>query len=83
MKTTIEIREDLFRRSRATAALRGESLKELVSEALEAHLGRLPTATVGTRGWRSVFGQAGPDEVGPIDARVAEAFERVDPGEWR
>jgi hypothetical protein len=34
MKTTIEIPDDLFRRIKATAALRGESLKDFITGAL-------------------------------------------------
>lgn len=32
MKTTLEIPDDLYRRTKATAALRGESLKDFVTE---------------------------------------------------
>ena len=35
MRTTIEIPDDLFRRAKATAALRGSSMKDLVIRALE------------------------------------------------
>jgi hypothetical protein len=35
MRTTIEIPDDLFRRAKATAALRGSTLKALVVRALE------------------------------------------------
>ena len=83
MKTTLEIADDLFRRAKATAALRGESLKDLVSEALHAHLERQPSGASSPRGWRSVFGQARREEVEPIDARVAAELEQVDPDEWR
>ncbi len=34
MKTTVEIPEDLFRRAKATAALRGRKFKDLVEEGL-------------------------------------------------
>lgn len=83
MKTTLEIPDDLFRRTKATAALRGESLKEFVSEALEAHLERRAANDSSLRGWRSVFGQARQEEVEEVDRIVAEEFERIDPTEWR
>lgn len=83
MKTTLEIPDDLFRRTKATAALRGESLKEFVMEALEAHLERRVANDSSLRGWRRVFGQARQEEVEEIDAIVAEEFERIDPAEWR
>lgn len=34
MKTTVEISDDLYRRAKATAALRGRKLKDLVEEGL-------------------------------------------------
>lgn len=82
MKTTLEIPDDLFRRTKAEAALRGESLKDFVTEALQAHLER-PAGGAPPRGWRSVFGQARREEVEPVDAVVAAEFESVDPDEWR
>jgi hypothetical protein len=83
MKTTLEISDDLFRRAKATAALRGESLKDFVAEALQAHLEQQPAGSSASRGWRSVFGKARREEVEPVDALVAAEFERVNPDEWR
>jgi hypothetical protein len=82
VKTTLEIPDDLFKRTKATAALRGESLKDFVVEALQARLEQTSTASP-PRGWRSVFGQARREEVESVDARIAEEFERIDPDEWR
>ena len=38
MKTTLEMPDKLFRRAKATAAQRGQSLKQLVTTALEREL---------------------------------------------
>lgn len=38
MKTTLELSDQLFRRAKATAAERGQSLKEFVTEALRDKL---------------------------------------------
>jgi hypothetical protein len=38
MKTTLEMPDKLFRRAKATAAQRGQSLKQLVTAALEREL---------------------------------------------
>ena len=43
MRTTIEIPDDLFRRAKATAAMRGSSLKALVIRALEREFARDPS----------------------------------------
>jgi hypothetical protein len=81
MKTTLEIPDELFRQTKATAAMRGESLKDFVTDALQAHLENASTTSL--RGWQSVFGQARREEVEPVDAIVSEELERVDPDEWR
>lgn len=38
MKTTIEMPDELFRKAKAVAALRGQSLKELITTAMEREL---------------------------------------------
>ncbi len=83
MKTTLEIPDDLFRRAKATAALRGASLKEFVTEALQEHLERQAPGVSSQLGWRSVFGQARPEDVDAVDAILAEEFKRIEPDDWR
>ena len=83
VKTTLVIPDDLFRQAKATAALRGESLKDFVTTALRAHVETQAAEAPRERGWRSVFGGARPEEVEEIDRIVAEEFERVDPDAWR
>jgi hypothetical protein len=82
VKTTIEIPDQLFRRAKARAAERGESLKQLVIEALQEKLAR-PPATVGAvePPWMDGFGKLRhlAAESGGILARVEEAFEAVEP----
>jgi hypothetical protein len=83
MKTTLELPADLFRQAKTTAALRGETLKDLVVAALRAHLaGRVGEAPA-ARGWRSVFGRARSEDVQEVDRIVSEELERVDPEAWR
>jgi hypothetical protein len=45
-KTTLEMSETLFRRAKATAASRGQTLKQLVTGALEKELGLNEPSTV-------------------------------------
>lgn len=79
MKTTVELPDELLRRAKAAAALRGESMKALLTRALHDHLrGSAP----GPEGWREAFGKAQPEQVAEVDAAVAEVFESVDPGSW-
>ena len=50
MKTTLEMPNELFRRAKATAAQRGQSLKQLVTGALERELAEpVPGAKIAKR----------------------------------
>lgn len=40
MRTTVDLPDDLFRRVKATAALRGTSLKDFITQAIEDELAR-------------------------------------------
>ena len=83
MKTTIEIPDDVFRRSKAAAALRGESLKEYVTASLRARLRSEGEAESAESGWRRVFGRAQADQIAEVDAILDEEFTTVDPDSWR
>jgi hypothetical protein len=41
MRTTVDLSSDLFRRAKASAARRGESLKSLVTRAIAAEIGQV------------------------------------------
>jgi hypothetical protein len=82
VKTTLEIPDALFRRAKSRAAESGQTLKQLVSEALQE---KLATGT-GTAGfaepaWMEGFGKLRRlrKETERIQARVAEAFEVTEP----
>ncbi|MDP9120263.1 MAG: hypothetical protein M3O15_02680 [Acidobacteriota bacterium] len=83
MKTTFEIPDELFRLTKAMAAIRGESLKDFVTAALQAHLEGQAPGTSSVRGWQSVFGRARREEVEPVDAVVDQELESIQPDEWR
>jgi len=83
MKTTLEIPDDVFRQAKAAAAMRGESLKDFVTDSLRVRLEAGSAVEPANAGWRRVFGQARLDEVAEIDAIVAEELETVDPDSWR
>lgn len=82
MKTTIEIPDALFRKAKAKAAERGQALKEFVTEALQEKL-----ALGGVKGlggepeWMQGFGKLRRlrKETSRIQARIDEAFDRIEP----
>jgi hypothetical protein len=82
MKTTIEIPDPLFRKAKSKAAERGQTLKELVTEALQE---KLATYTINARPgepeWMAGFGKLRRlrKETARIRARIEDAFEIIEP----
>jgi hypothetical protein len=82
MKTTLDIPDPLFRKAKSKAAERGQSLKQLVTEALQEKL-----AAEGTRrradqpAWMQGFGKLRSlrRETRRIQARIDEHFEEIEP----
>jgi hypothetical protein len=71
VKTTLEIPDELFRRTKALASLRGESLKDFVTAAISAHVEKQASQQPHA-GWRSVLGRAQPEEVKEAGRQLAE-----------
>jgi hypothetical protein len=78
VKTTLELPDDLLRRTKAEAAHEGRSMKDLVVEALEDRLRRKRGTLAG---WRAVFGRASPASVRNM-ARYLADFEVVRSEDW-
>lgn len=82
MKTTLEIPDSLFRRAKSTAAERGQTLKALVTEALQEKLAaKANQARPAEPEWMRGFGTLRRlrKETRRIQARVDEAFEVIEP----
>lgn len=82
MKTTIEIPDPLFRRAKSRAAERGQTLKELVTEALQEKLApRTGKAGAAEPDWMQGFGKLRRlrKETKRIQARVDEVFGVIEP----
>lgn len=82
MKTTLELPDPLFRKVKATAAERGQSLKDFVTEALREKLAADPAKAMPDEpGWMQGFGKLSSlhEETRRVQARVEEAFEIIDP----
>lgn len=82
MKTTIEIPDRLFRKAKSSAAERGQSLKDLVTEALQEKL----SAEQGHAGaaeppFMAAFGKLRhlSAETRRIQRRIDRAFEVIEP----
>jgi hypothetical protein len=82
VKTTLEIPDPLFRRAKSKAAERGQSLKQLVTEALQEKLAsNADKARPGEPGWMEGFGKLRRlrKETARIQARIDEQFDLVEP----
>ncbi|MFN0130062.1 MAG: hypothetical protein ACKV19_25645 [Verrucomicrobiales bacterium] len=82
MKTTLDIPDNIFRQAKARAALRGISLRQFVTEALEEKVTAPASsrATASEPPWMKGFGALADlkSETRRIEARIAEAFEHLD-----
>jgi len=82
MKTTLEIPDLLFRKAKSKAAERGQTLKQLVTEALQEKLAvNTDNARPGEPGWMEGFGKLRRlrRETQRIQARIDERFEVIEP----
>jgi hypothetical protein len=81
VKTTLEIADPLFRKAKARAAERGQSLKDFVAEALEARLKAGDDGSAsGEPAWMGGFGALRRlrKETARIQGLIDEAFEAVE-----
>ncbi len=67
MKTTIEVSDDLYRRAKSEAALRGRKLKDLVEEGLRLVL-ETPHAAAGRRSLAGLM----KDACGVVDSGIKD-----------
>ena len=82
MKTTIEIPDPLFRKAKSRAAERGQTLKEFVTDALQARLAtERESGRPGEPPWMGGFGSLRRlrKETARIQGVIDEEFERIEP----
>ena len=82
MKTTLEIPDPLFRKAKSKAAERGQTLKQLVTEALQEKLAlNTGKSRPGDPGWMQGFGKLRRlrKETRRIQARIDKQFELIEP----
>ncbi len=82
MKTTVEIPDTLYRQLKARAALKGQSMKDFLVEAVRAKLANDRSKPKGKSGWRALFGAADPQEIAEFQRIIDEEFSRIDPEGW-
>lgn len=82
MRTTIEISDPLSRKAKPTAAERGQTLKQFVTEALQEKLAAKSTAHRAEPAWMQEFGKLRRlrKETKRIQAKIDKTFEVIEPG---
>lgn len=81
MKTTIEIPDPLFRKAKSKAAERGQTLRQFVTDALQAKLAPKADSTrSGEPEWMQGFGKLRRlhKETARIQSRIDAAFEVIE-----
>jgi hypothetical protein len=84
VKTTLEIPDSLFRKAKATAARRGQTLQAFVTSALESKL-KADAKSADERPWMQFAGifKGERKESGDVMKAIDEACEKVDPEQWK
>lgn len=84
MKTTISIRDDLLRRLKARAALRGQSLSRYMEETLARSLREDDEHDQSVAGWVEDLPPVSPEAIKEFEsALVSDDFRPIDPEMWQ
>ncbi|HYI10727.1 MAG TPA: hypothetical protein VEK57_16825 [Thermoanaerobaculia bacterium] len=83
MKTTLDLPDEILKNAKASAAIRGETLRDYVAAALESRLRHESAPGRAPGGWRSVFGAVRRTDVAAIDQIVSRDLEEIEPDDWR
>ena len=81
IKTTIDIPDELYRETKALAAMTGRTVRDLVTELLRERVEQ-ERAREGPRGWRAVFGEVPKAAANQVQSVIDAEFSKVDPRDW-
>lgn len=81
MKTTLEIPDALFRKAKSTAAERGQTLKQFVTDAVREKLAGKKEPKLTEPAWMKHFGSCKEfaDVLREVDAEIEREFEQIEP----
>jgi hypothetical protein len=87
MKTTVEIPDSLYRQLKARAALKGQSIKDFLVEAVRSKLAsdlKKPKSKAKLKtGWEAAWGTADPQAIAELQRIIDEEFSKIDPDDWK
>jgi hypothetical protein len=81
VKTTLEIPDALFRKAKSTAAERGQTLKQFVTEAVQEKLAVKKDLNSSEPPWMKLFGAGKQyaEAIHEIDREIEREFEQIEP----
>lgn len=83
MRTTVDIADSVYRQVKARAALRGQTVRAFLLEAINEKLSAESAPESGPAGWRSVFGKASRRIIEDLQKEIDREFSRIDPEDWK
>lgn len=84
MKTTLNLRDDVLRRAKARAALRGQPLARYIEEGLEQRLQKEESQPIDMGDWLSSLPKVSAAGAKDLDsAIVADDFREIDEAMWQ
>jgi hypothetical protein len=84
MKTTLNLRDDLVRRAKARAALRGQPLARYIEEGLEQRLDKEEVQPIRMDQWLESLPEVPVSAAKSLHAVVdADDFREIDEGMWQ
>lgn len=83
MKTTVEIPDPLYRQIKARAALKGQTVRAYLTDALKDKIKSEAKNRNKKPGWLKLAGGLPDKAVREIQDIIDEEFSKIDPVEWK
>ena len=84
MKTTINLQDDILRRAKARAALRGQPLAHYMEECLEQKLSHDESLDGTLKEWINSLPKVSPDAISDLEKNISgEDFRAIEEDMWK
>ena len=84
MKTTINLQDDILRRTKARAALRGQPLAHYMEECLEQKLAHDESLDGSLKEWINSLPKVSPDAISDLEKNISgDDFRAIEEDMWK
>lgn len=84
MKTTINLKDDVLRRAKSRAALRGQPLAQYMEECLEQKLAQDESLDGNLKEWINSLPKVSPDAIGDFEKNISgDDFRAIEEDMWK